>query len=208
MKYFYDTEFLEDGTTIDLISIGIVSEDGREYYAVNSALDDHHGSHSPIDARPDDGLGLRVSRHEWLMKNVVPHLPLRTSIQQYGSDRAYMPPNLDMTDVRVKPKWVIANEVRDFLRHDLPAGVVSGQDPSPVELWANYGAYDHVVLMQLWGPMIAKPKLLPMWTHDLQYLAEELGISGKEIDVESEDEHHALADARWNHRAYQWLKEV
>ena len=45
MKYFYDTEFLE-GTqkkwiggktkpTIDIISIGIVCEDGREYYAVN-----------------------------------------------------------------------------------------------------------------------------------------------------------------------------
>lgn len=44
MKYFYDTEFLE-GTqkkwfgntkpTIDLISIGIVSEDNREYYAIS-----------------------------------------------------------------------------------------------------------------------------------------------------------------------------
>src|SRR4051812_11038169 len=34
MKYFYDTEFLEDGQTIELISIGIVAEDGREYYAV------------------------------------------------------------------------------------------------------------------------------------------------------------------------------
>ena len=44
MKYFLDTEFLE-GTqkkwfgetkpTIDLISIGIVAEDGREYYAIS-----------------------------------------------------------------------------------------------------------------------------------------------------------------------------
>lgn len=44
MKYFYDTEFLE-GTqklwwgstvpTIDLISIGIACEDGREYYAIS-----------------------------------------------------------------------------------------------------------------------------------------------------------------------------
>jgi hypothetical protein len=29
MKYYYDTEFIEDGRTIDLISIGIVAEDGR-----------------------------------------------------------------------------------------------------------------------------------------------------------------------------------
>ena len=44
MRYYLDTEFLE-GTqrsffgktkpTIDLISIGIVSEDGREYYAIS-----------------------------------------------------------------------------------------------------------------------------------------------------------------------------
>ena len=49
MKYFYDTEFLEGKQdrrflgikygktlpTIDLISIGIVCEDGREYYAIS-----------------------------------------------------------------------------------------------------------------------------------------------------------------------------
>ena len=58
MKYFYDTEFLEDGHTIDLISIGIVAEDGREYYAVNQ----------------DAGWG-RIAFNDWLCANVVPHLP-------------------------------------------------------------------------------------------------------------------------------------
>ncbi len=33
MLYWFDTEFHEDGSTIDLISIGIVAEDGRELYA-------------------------------------------------------------------------------------------------------------------------------------------------------------------------------
>ncbi len=33
MKYFFDTEFIEDGKTIDLLSIGVIAEDGREYYA-------------------------------------------------------------------------------------------------------------------------------------------------------------------------------
>ncbi|TWH05595.1 uncharacterized protein DUF5051, partial [Rhodococcus rhodochrous J45] len=55
MKYFYDTEFLENGSTIDLISIGIVAEDGREYYAVNSDMDHD-----------------RIAHDEWLCKNVVP----------------------------------------------------------------------------------------------------------------------------------------
>ncbi|APT85111.1 polyadenylate-specific 3'-exoribonuclease AS [Corynebacterium aquilae] len=39
MRYFYDTEFIEDGTTIELVSIGIVAEDGREYYAVSTDFD-------------------------------------------------------------------------------------------------------------------------------------------------------------------------
>lgn len=36
MKYFYDTEFIDDSRTIDLISIGMICEDGREYYAVST----------------------------------------------------------------------------------------------------------------------------------------------------------------------------
>lgn len=58
MRYFYDWEFLEDGVTIDPISVGVVSEDGREYYAINREVD-------------WDG----VLKHEWLPDNVVPHLP-------------------------------------------------------------------------------------------------------------------------------------
>ncbi|RZL78642.1 MAG: hypothetical protein EOP32_21370 [Rhodococcus sp. (in: high G+C Gram-positive bacteria)] len=30
MRYFYDCEFIEDGRTIDLVSIGVVAEDGRQ----------------------------------------------------------------------------------------------------------------------------------------------------------------------------------
>ncbi len=35
MKFFYDTEFIENGSTIDLISIGMVCDDGREFYMQN-----------------------------------------------------------------------------------------------------------------------------------------------------------------------------
>lgn len=33
MRIWFDTEFIEDGKTIDLMSIGMIREDGREYYA-------------------------------------------------------------------------------------------------------------------------------------------------------------------------------
>lgn len=39
IKYFLDSEFIEDGKTIDLISLALVCEDGREYYAQNAQCD-------------------------------------------------------------------------------------------------------------------------------------------------------------------------
>jgi len=39
MKYWIDTEFIEQPCTIDLISIGLVAEDGREFYAESSEVD-------------------------------------------------------------------------------------------------------------------------------------------------------------------------
>lgn len=59
MKYWYDTEFYEDGYTIDLISIGIVAEDGRELYMENGDFD-----------------WTRVPMEHWLWDNVYPHLIL------------------------------------------------------------------------------------------------------------------------------------
>ena len=38
-RYFYDCEFVEDGRTIDLVSIGVVDEQGREFYAVSTEFD-------------------------------------------------------------------------------------------------------------------------------------------------------------------------
>ena len=55
MRYWFDTEFDERDAIIHLISIGIVAEDGREYYAISSDYDPSQASH-------------------WLIRNVLPHL--------------------------------------------------------------------------------------------------------------------------------------
>jgi len=55
--YFVDTEFIEDGKTIDLISIGVVSEDGRELYLQSVAFDESKAS-------------------PWVQEHVLPHLLL------------------------------------------------------------------------------------------------------------------------------------
>lgn len=54
-RWFLDTEFNEDGKTIELISIALVSEDGREYYAVSS------------DFEP-------LLCNDWVKANVLPQL--------------------------------------------------------------------------------------------------------------------------------------
>lgn len=55
MRYWFDTEFIEDGRTIDLLSIGIVAEDGREFYAENNEADLSRGV-------------------DWVQHNVIVHL--------------------------------------------------------------------------------------------------------------------------------------
>ncbi len=164
-RYFYDTEFLEDGKTVELISIGIVADDGREYYAVNR-----------------DAPWKRIKKHEWLMANVVPSLP-----QPHGDWINHMPKKwpIDFHHPAVKDRGDIANEVADFLRADGPI------EPSDRELWAYYGAYDHVVLCQLWGPMIMLPEGLPMFSHDVMQLA-----AGRKLPEQPDGVHNALADAR------------
>ncbi|KAB7761207.1 3'-5' exoribonuclease domain-containing protein [Mycolicibacterium mucogenicum] len=183
--YCYDTEFLDDGRTIELISIGIVADDGREYYAANSDMQMER---------------IKEPANAWLVRNVLPHLPIvgRAALERYLAHPQGQHPkpsistvDLDRTSTLVKPKWVIANEVREFLLAD-------GDD---VELWAYYAAYDHVALAQLWGPMMNLPKGIPMWTHDLMQLLEQLS-DGFVMPEQVGDEHHALADARWNRQVY------
>jgi len=56
MNYFLDTEFIEDGTILDLISLAIVSEDDRELYVLNS--------------------GARLMRADnWVKQHVLQYLP-------------------------------------------------------------------------------------------------------------------------------------
>ena len=188
MKYFHDTEFLEDGRTIELISIGIVCDDGREYYAVNADL--------PMD---------KIREHDWLLRNVMPSLPLtnRAALNKYLDQSPDLFPRmkLETLDVdtktsTVKPHWVIANEVRDFLLASRPP-----------ELWAWFGAYDHVALAQLWGTMMMIPKGIPMYTNDIRSLVDWTGVH--ELPKQAEGVHNALSDARHNKVMYEHiLKEA
>lgn len=168
-RYFYDCEFLEDGRTIEMISIGIVADDGREYYSINQ-----------------DAPWPRINRHDWLRTNVLPSLP-----RIHGDRRNHVsvrrnPMAIDFGDRRFKSHALIADEVRAFL--------LGGA--TPPELWAWYGAYDHVALCQLWGTMMDLPDGIPMYTRDLKQECDRLG--NPPLPEQSKGVHNALADARHN----------
>ena len=68
MRFFYDCEFIEDGRTIELVSIGVVAEDGREFYAVSTEFD------------PSRAIA-------WVRKNVLDKLPSPADAAWRGRER-------------------------------------------------------------------------------------------------------------------------
>lgn len=174
----YDFEFLEDGKTIYPISVGMIGANNREYYAVNGDI-----------GRLLRGRRVRrrIRRSPWLMEHVVPSLPRAEGRKQAGW-------LFNPYDPAVKPLSQIADEVAGF--------ILEAPDP---ELWASYGAYDHVCLAQLWGSMDDLPAGVPMYTNDLQQEIRRLGVNRDDLPRPSFTEHHALNDARYNRVVRKWL---
>jgi 3' exoribonuclease, RNase T-like len=168
MKYFFDTEFIEDGHTIDLISIGIVCEDGRELYAVSQ------------DADYEKALA-----HDWVREHVLSQLPHH--------------------HLRNGRQWVLAKESPFVMsRGEIRELVLNFVDNTP-EFWAYYGAYDWIVMCQLFGKMIDLPEGWPMYCNDIKQVSEHLG--GVKLPEQESGEHNALEDARWNALAYRHFEE-
>ncbi len=151
MKYFLDTEFSERGSKfpVQLISIGIVAEDGREFYAHSADYD-------------------AAGCNDWVKANVLPHV------------QAEPPMSL----------WSIAESVKLFVGDDKP------------EFWGYYADYDWVVFCQMFGTMLDLPEGWPMYCRDLKQRADEMYLR---IPQQTEGEHNALNDARWNKFAYELL---
>jgi hypothetical protein len=147
VKYYYDTEFHERGgaSAIEAISIGIVAEDGRTYYAV----------YDDFDTRA-------VASNEWLMKNVMSTIDHDQFVVADFEGKPLVR-DIYVTDKDSKPRTQIAAEIIAF---------VQGTEP---EWWNWYGAYDHVVLCQTFGTMMDLPHGFPMFSCDLKQLHRDKG---------------------------------
>jgi hypothetical protein len=94
MRIYYDSEFNENGETIELLSMGMVAEDGREYYAIVNDLE----------------VMYRATENPWLLKNVLNQFPL--TFDDWNLE--WNPSHKDFS--AVKPKDQIRNEVKKFLQ--------------------------------------------------------------------------------------------
>jgi hypothetical protein len=175
-RFFYDTEFVEDGHTIDLLSFGMVCEtSANEFYHVNRDAD-----------------WVAAFNNDWIRQNVMDSIAHSVYPKSTGLE-------VEITEKYpvALTKNSIARELVNYVETNLP------ENHTP-EFWAYYAAYDHVAMAQLFGRMLDLPAFFPMHTMDLKQLAVMKG--NIRLQPKQEDgEHNALADARHNLAMFRWL---
>lgn len=88
--YFIDTEFIENGSTIDLISIAVVRDDGKSYYAISNEFNASNAC-------------------DWVKKNVLTQLPYIVK-----GDACFVNKDAD----RWRSRKQIASDIKQFIGRD------------------------------------------------------------------------------------------
>jgi len=208
MKYFLDTEFLEGPQdkklfglnigktkpTIDFISIGIVAEDGREYYAISKDFNLKEAWNRYELAEPtffEKSHGFEGKRIYWIRENVLKPIFVELSIREANENNDFGYTNIfnfkHLKRLIVKygqSNRQIANGICDFIYGG--SADISGLSPLQLaqqyeindksknpEFYAYYADYDWVVFCWLFGKMMDLPKGFPMYCRDLKQMLDE-----------------------------------
>lgn len=209
MRYFLDTEFIESGNKnpIDLISIALLAEDGRQYYAICNEF------------YPDRAT-------DWVVNNVLNILPpalidnpiVKRAKASAGIKNCWQPKTVksldDLTEkqqeevLRWKSRKEIAQDLISFIfgsdeRPSLDAYL--GKTP---EFWGEWAAYDWVVFCQIFGDMSQLPKGFPMFCNDIIQASTRLGIdiSKSVSSLEVGGKHDARLGAITVYHRWKYLK--
>ena len=228
-----DTEFLE-GTqkkrlfgvpyantknTIDLISIGIVSENADKYYAISKDFNLKEAWYRH-DVKTDwvDGVGKQY-RDFWIRDNVL--LPVYKDLLKKGGISGDERNNWSFTYKNLKrliklygkTNKEIAKEIEWFVAESVDPDVHPQDFSHPdfahrhIEFVAYYADYDWVVFCWLWGKMLDLPTGFPMYCIDLMQIIDEVGVDKKLLkkQVSQINAHNALDDAQWVRNAYNYI---
>jgi hypothetical protein len=104
MRIFFDTEFIENGKTIDMISIGMVNEAGESLYLENADC-------------------ARGEASDWVKDNVFPYLrgPLVSRSHIASSVRSFAGPSPEFWAYYADYDWVVLCQLYGTMM-DLPEG--------------------------------------------------------------------------------------
>lgn len=204
MRYFIDTEFQEGFHKpifgkrrhfIDLISIAIVAEDGREYYAISKDFDIEKAwnSYDLLEANTNVNHSLNEQRVYWLRENVLKPIIKDFWINKHQlSNLHHIGPGLTLSNLK---RWIkLYGKTNDQIQRDIRAFVYAeamvGHDGlSSSDFWisamieegkfkpefyAYYADYDWVLFCSLFGRMIDLPVGFPMYCRDIKQLQDEV----------------------------------
>ncbi len=191
MLYYLDTEFIDDSKTIDLISIGIVAEDGREYYAQSCEFDHRKASECVKD-------NVLIHLQSCLWANVTHVDPQHSYVNELNYHQGHGQCRDQQRRLIHSCPW----RTREQIKHEILAFMDAEKYGKP-ELWGYYSSYDHVVFAQLFGTMMDLPEGYPMLTYDLRQWLDLHGM--KDIHQPDDSVHNALLDARWVAETYRRL---
>lgn len=194
MNYYLDTEFIE-GTqktwfgqtkpTIDLISIGIFCEDGREYYAISKDfnLKEAWNRYDKI-INKQYPLGPQYNKVYWIRDNVLYPIYLELSDKELHEQYHYDKDDWNFKEFkRLIKKYGKSNKqiAEEIIRFVMPSKEECNiNDFSKyIKIYSNpkfygyYSDYDWVVFCWLFGKMIDLPKGFPMYCIDLKQTLDE-----------------------------------
>jgi 3'-5' exoribonuclease Rv2179c-like domain len=178
VKFYFDTEFIEDGKVILPLSIGIVAENGSEYYA--------EFANTPLwDA------------NEFVKENVFPNL------KSYDPSYDYLTP-VDLSEGLTH----IAPEFRAKYTEEIKKDILAfcGESPELWAYFADYDWVIMCQIFGRMVDL-PKDHGWPMICLDIKQEMVMANLTKKDIPFDQSETHNALDDARWNAKAHAWLED-
>lgn len=181
MNFYLDTEFYEGLTrpligkkehTIDLISIALLAENGRMYYAVSKEFDLKR-------AWADEWIRDNVLRNifdEYISNKVSKDFNTNPYLKDFDPYMEFTRSNFRlMMNAIGKDNFTIAEEIKMFVFQQ-----ALGKD-SVANFYGYYADYDWVLFCSLFGRMIKLPKGFPMYCRDLKQMMDDVVYKGMEF---------------------------
>lgn len=201
-KFYFDTEFLEGiqgrskKPTIDLISIGIVSEDGRTYYAISKDfnLKEAWNRWQSWDIPKYAG---KEKKDYWIRNNVLRPIYDELLSKRNDYEKTYYPHLCEPFSYKNMKRLIkrhgktneqIASEIKNFVYSAYLPNIseinvqtwkgykqelLDRMQKDPITFYAYFADYDWTVFCWLFGKMITLPTGFPMYCRDLKQMLDE-----------------------------------